>query len=173
MKKFPFLLLDAGPIIKLFELGLWDFFVESCDVTITRTVADEAKYASGELEDIRIDLDEYEGKGRIKITDLNAWQVKEFGDKFDLCYRAIMHDGERETLAFLAGDDKGWRLCSSDGAVYRVLGLLGRGESGISLEEILSQIGRSAALNWQYSKAFRVKYTMAGQADSIQGKGLV
>ena len=173
MKKFPFLLLDAGPIIKLFELGLWDVFLDSCDVTVTRTVVDEAQYASGEWEDIRIDLDEYEEKGRITIIDLDASQVRAFGEKFDVCYQAIMHDGERETLAFLTGDDKDWQLCSSDGAVYRVLGLLGRGKSGISLEEILSQIGRTAALDWQYSKAFRVKYTMGGEADSIQGKGLV
>lgn len=32
MKKFQFLLLDAGPIKKLFELGLWDKFIESCEL---------------------------------------------------------------------------------------------------------------------------------------------
>ena len=46
MKKFQFLLLDAGPIIKLFELGIWDDFIKRCDVTISQTVANEAKYAS-------------------------------------------------------------------------------------------------------------------------------
>jgi hypothetical protein len=34
MRKLPFLLLDAGPIIKLFELGMWEAFIEKCDVTI-------------------------------------------------------------------------------------------------------------------------------------------
>ncbi len=173
MKKFPFLLFDAGPIIKLFELGLWDVFLDSCDVTITRTVADEAKYASMELKDIRIDVEAYEKKGRIHVIELDVSQVKAFGEKFDPCYQAIMHDGEKETLALLSGSDIEWKLCSSDGAVYRVLGLLGRGENGISLEEILCKIGRTMALDWRYSKAFRVKYTMAGQADSIQGQGLV
>lgn len=28
MKKFRFLLLDAGPIIKLFSLGIWDDFIK-------------------------------------------------------------------------------------------------------------------------------------------------
>ena len=37
MKKFKFLLLDAGPIIKLFELGIWDEFISRCDITVTRT----------------------------------------------------------------------------------------------------------------------------------------
>ena len=40
MKKFPFLLLDAGPIIKLFELNIWDEFLKRCDVNIPRTVAE-------------------------------------------------------------------------------------------------------------------------------------
>ena len=57
MKKFRFLLLDAGPIIKLFELAVWDEFISRCDVTVCRTVAEEARRASQELEDIRIDLE--------------------------------------------------------------------------------------------------------------------
>ena len=54
MKKIQFLLLDAGPIIKLFELGVWDAFIKNCDVTVCRIVANEAKYASQEYEDIRM-----------------------------------------------------------------------------------------------------------------------
>ena len=46
MKRFQFLLLDAGPIIKLFELGLWDAFIKKYEVSISRTVANQAKYAS-------------------------------------------------------------------------------------------------------------------------------
>jgi len=34
-------LLDAGPIIKLFELDIWDAFIEKCDVTVARTVAEK------------------------------------------------------------------------------------------------------------------------------------
>ena len=63
-------MLDAGPIIKLFELGLWDVFIERCTVTIARTVADEAKWASQEFEDIPIDLMPYEDQQRIKIIDI-------------------------------------------------------------------------------------------------------
>ena len=53
--------------------------------------------------------------------------------------------------------------------VFRVLGLLGRAEKGISLEEILIQIGLSRVLKKQYTKRFREKYTNLGQIDSIQG----
>jgi len=58
--------------------------------------------------------------------------------------------------------------------VFRVLGLLSRAEQGISLEEILVKIGLSQSkLEWEYTKKFREKYTLMGQADSIQDKGLL
>jgi hypothetical protein len=65
-------------------------------------------------------------------------------------------------------------LCSSDGAVFAVLGLLGRAEQGISLEEVFAQIGFSqSGLEWQYTKKFREKYTRMGKINSIQDKGLL
>ena len=172
MKHFQFLLLDAGPIMKLFELGIWDSFIKHCDVTISQTVANEAKYASQEFLDILIDIELYKEKGFIKIVDLDPSIVKTFYNKFDLQYKAIIHDGEKETLAFLCICSDDYRLCAADGAVFRVLGLLGKADKGISLEEILTQIGMWKKLEWQYTKKFREKYTLLGQADSIQDKGL-
>jgi len=171
MKKFQFLLLDAGPIIKLFELGIWDEFIKRCDVTISQTVADQAKYASQEFEDIRIDLEPY--KQHIKIIDLEPSLVKTFYDKFSLLYKVDIHPGERETLAFLCNRTENWQLCSADSAVFKILALIGKAQQGISLEELLSQIGLSQPLEWQYSKKFRETYTRLGQIDAIQGTGLV
>lgn len=174
MKKYQFLLLDAGPIIKLFELALWDTFIEKCAVTISRTVADEVKWASGELEDVRIDLASYEENGQIQIVDLDASVVKAFYDQFNRVLKAEIHSGEKGTLAFLCNSFEDWLLCSGDAAVFRVLGLLGKGEQGISLEEVMQKIGLSKGhLAWEYTKRFRERYTNMGQADSIQGKGLL
>lgn len=172
MKKFPFLLLDAGPIIKLFELDLWDNFIQQCDVYISKTVADEAIYASKEFEDIRIDLDPYAEKNLIEIFDLNASEVADFYKDFDIQYKSIVHPGEKETLAFLTKSSEDWMLCSADSGVFKVLGLLGRSEQGISLEEVLQKLGRSLKFEWQYTKEFRERYTKMGQVDSIQDKGL-
>jgi len=169
MKRFQFLLLDAGPIIKLFELGVWDAFIKNCDVTVCRIVANEAKWASQEFEDIRIDLDSYEKQDLINIEDVDLSLVKNFYDRLNRRYKDSVHDGEKETLAFLFHASEDWIVCSSDGAVFRVLGLLGRAEKGISLEEILIQIGLSRELKKQYTKKFREKYTNIGQIDSIQG----
>jgi hypothetical protein len=174
MKKFQFLLLDAGPIIKLFELGIWEVFIDRCDVTVSQTVADQAKWANQEAQDICIDLEPYEHQGLIKIIDIDTSLAKSFLDRFDRLLQAEVHPGERETLAFLCDSTEDWLLCSGDGAVFRVLGLLGKSQQGISLEEILQQIGLCKGnLGWEFSKKFREKYARMGQADSIQGRGVL
>jgi len=171
MKKFQFLLLDAGPIIKLFELGIWDEFLEKCDVSISQTVADEAKWTSQKFEDVRIDLELY--KDKVKIFDTDLPLAKSFIDRFNEPYKAIIHAGEKETLAFLCNSSEQYLLCSADKAVYQVLGLLGKAEQSISLEEILDQIGLSQRnLGRQYTKKFRVIWIQKGQIDSIQDRGL-
>ncbi len=172
MKKFQFLLLDAGPIIKLFELRIWNEFLKRCDVSISQTVANEAKWASQEFEDVIIDLESY--KDKIDIFDIEPSFAKSFLDRFNELYKAIIHAGEKETLAFLCSSPEKCLLCSSDKAVFQVLGLLGKGEQSISLEEILEKIGLSQSnLEWKYTKKFREKYTHMGRIDSVQDKSLL
>lgn len=173
MKRFQFLLLDAGPIIKLFEQGLWNDFIQRCDVTISQTVANEAKWASQEFEDIRIDLEPYAEQELVRIIDVDLSTVKNFYQKFDLKYKVIIHPGEKETLAFLCDSPEDWHVCAADGAVFRVLGLLGKGEQGISLEEILKEVGLYKKVEWKYTKKFREKHTRMGQQDSIQGHSIL
>jgi hypothetical protein len=167
-KKFQFLLLDAGPIIKLFELGMWDTFIQRCDVTVSKIVANEAKYASQELQDIRIDLEPYQDKDSIQILDTESSLAKSLLDKLPESYKDIVHDGEKQTLAILVSSPEVWKVCAADTAVFWVLGYLGKAEQGISLEEVFSEIGLTRALEWQFSKRFREKYTKLGQIDSIQ-----
>lgn len=173
MKKFRFLLLDAGPILELFKLGLWEEFIARCDVTICRTVAEEAKWASGESEDICIDLEAQAQDNRIRIADVLLPRVKVFHDKFSLSYKTLLHDGEKETLAFLHDSPQEWLICTADGGVFRTLGVLGRGTQGVSLEKVLVDIGLGHQLEWRFTERFRQKYTSLGQADGIQGIGII
>lgn len=176
MKKFQFLLLDAGPIIKLFEIGIWDEFLERCDVSISRTVAEEeVVFAAGEDGKKYIDfgLKPWEEKGFIKIIEVEPSKVNDFYQKANLRGKYRIDPGEEETLAFLNMQSEDWKLCSADGPVYSALGFLGKGEQGISLEEILHYIGLSQSkLEWKYRKKFREEYTRLGQVDFTQGKGL-
>jgi len=183
MKRFQFLLLDAGPIIKLFQLGIWDKFIERYDVTITSIVAIEVKWASQEYQDIKIDL--YSYKEHIKIREPEISVVGAFYTKLPNAYKndVEVEDGEVQTLAFLCDSSADWLLCSADHAVFRILGLLGKGEQGISLEEALKQIGLQPSIrwdkvtprdeDWKYTKKFQDCYTQEGQRNFIQGQGLV
>src|SRR4030043_2431890 len=115
MKKFQFLLLDAGPIIKLFELGIWEQFIQTCDVTITRTVAEnEVVFASKGDNKEYLDLIPYEKQEQIKIIDVEPSDVKNFYEKFDLIYKAIIDPGENETLAFMHTSSEKWLVCAAD-----------------------------------------------------------
>jgi len=182
MKQFPFLLLDAGPIIKLFSLNIWDRFIKHCDITISRIIAnDQALYTEDGTQ--QICLEPYEEKGLIKIIDVDVSVVKEFEDKFTPLYKPEIHDGEKETLAFLFDSSEHWLVCSADHVVFKILGLLGKAEHGISLEEILKDVGLAYSVDWEkitprdrqhwrYSKKFREKWTHKGWVDFIQGQGL-
>jgi len=97
MKKFRFLLLDAGPIIKLFELGIWDKFIDKCEATFSQTVKYQAENVGRELG-IELDIEPYKNQGLVKIFDLEPSTSKVFYDKFDLQYKADIHPGEKETL---------------------------------------------------------------------------
>ncbi len=181
MKKFPFLLLDAGPIIKIFSLNKWDEFIKHCDITISRTIAyGQALYTEDGSK--QINLKPYEEKSLIKIIDVDSHIVAPFYDKFSPLYKSIIHEGEVETLAFLYDSKENWRICSADKAVFNVVGILGKASSGISLEEILRDIGLGPILgwknitprdkDWKYTKKFREMWTRKGQIDSVQGMGL-
>jgi hypothetical protein len=72
-------------------------------------------------------------------------------------------------LAFSCTSKDDWLICAADKAVFGVLGFLGKGDGGISLEEVLQKIGMSGPnLEWEYTKKFREKYTNLGQVDAVQ-----
>jgi hypothetical protein len=164
-------LLDAGPIIKLFELGIWDKFIEKCDVTITRTIVEQCIYTgrAETLEYINFPFEEAAEKGQITIVDVKPSDVKDFIDARGLSKRFEIHSGEDETLAFLNTATEDYRVCAADGAVFRVLGFIGKGEQGVSLEELLKAIGLSGNLEWRFTKKFCDRYTAEGKIDAAQG----
>ncbi len=176
MKRFRFLLLDAGPIIKLFELGFWEEFVERCDVVIARTVVEEAVRTGQRdcLSYIDFPFEQADEQGRIKIVDMPRSAIQSFLQDSTIGVKYAVDPGEAETLAFLSNSSENFTLCTADGPVFSVLGFLDRAESGISLEELLQKLGLSTSrkLEWRFSKKFREKYTRIGRLDSIQDTGL-
>jgi hypothetical protein len=173
MKKLRLLLLDANIVFKLFSADLWGQVLEKCDVLLSRVVAEvEVKYFDDGVEHQRIDLQPYLRDKRISIVDIDVGKIKTFKSKFDTSYLERLDDGEAESLTYLDTSSEPCLICSADAIVFKTLGLLGKPDQGLSLEEVLGIIGFGRKLEWQYSKAFRDRYTREGQADLIQGNGL-
>jgi hypothetical protein len=174
MPKFQLLLLDANVIIYAHELGIWDDLIDKCEITITRTVLEEETYYWFDEQDTphRIDLNDNINAKDINCIDVPQSQLETFLEKFDPTYLDRLDPGEADSLALLDNSKESWLICSSDHIVYKVLGCLGRGGQGKSLEEILNTIGLGRQVKSQYSEEFRKKCTVQGEQDGIIGMGL-
>lgn len=141
MAKLKLLLFDAGIVIGLHELGVWDKVVEDCEITLTSTVAyDEVFYwvdKSGVKNPIEIQGDIK--TGRIQCVDVPLAQIEAFRQRFSGDYLGRLDAGEAESLAFMLNSSGNWLISSSDSIVFKVLGRLACGHQGFSLEEILNQ----------------------------------
>ncbi len=178
MPRLKLLLLDACVVIGLHELGVWDNLLQLCDVTLTRTVAeDEVIFWDDEsCQRHYIDQQKFQDDikaERVTCIDVPLNQIGAFRTKFDPSYLERLDPGEAESLAFLLSSEEEWLISSSDSIVFKVLGRLGLAERGISLEEILQQVGLGRHVHWKYTKEFRLKFTQQGQQDSITGTSLL
>jgi hypothetical protein len=171
MKKFKLLLLDTNIVIKAFELGLWQNLTERCDIYLAATVIQESEYYEDQDGHThRIDLSQDIGV-RIMKFELRPSELSQFRALFDPSYLEKLDDGETESLAFLVNSSEPLLICSADKIVYRILGNLRRSEQGISLEEVLQQIGLGIPLPRQYRKEFRLACSTEGFQDGLGGIG--
>ncbi len=79
MPKFSLLVLDAGVVIKLFELRLWDQVVKQCDVHLSKVVAEqEVQFHSPTDADPHgqpIDLSGDIAESRVQVFECSLSQV--------------------------------------------------------------------------------------------------
>ncbi len=174
MPKLKLLILDAGVVIYLHEIGLWQQVVANCDLYLSRIVAEkEVLFQKSERDEYGydVDLSSLIKSGAITVFDVSISDLKTFRNQFDLLYLGDLDDGESESLACLVKQSPDFLISSGDAIVYRVLGNLNRGEQGISLEEILQKLGLGRTVQNPYTKRFREQYTKQGQQDMIRGLG--
>ena len=174
MPRLNLLILDANAVITLHELGIWRKLIDRCDIHLARTVVEsEAIFFEKDGERQPIDLGEDITQRRVQVFDVPLAKISHFRDQFDPVYVDQLDPGETEALAYLVQATESFLISSGDAIVFRVLGLMGSGDQGISLEEVLQKIGwQQGNLPWACQKAFRVKYTKEGEADSVRGRGL-
>lgn len=171
MPKSRLVLLDANVIIGLFELKLWDALIARYDVLIAETCAGEALWYEDGEHRVDIDLGPYVADGRVTTVTVDLSIVKAFAARFEPNYLEKLDPGELESLAHLLTMTDACQICSGDRIVYRVLGNLGKGELGVSLEELLAAIGRAIKVARMFTKAFREEATQQGFQERMQGLG--
>jgi len=173
VKKFRLLLLDANIVIEISRHGLWDQIVARCDIHLARTVIDEAHFfldANGDRQPI--DLTVYINEGSITVFDLTPSDLTGFRAKFDPVYFEKLDPGETESLAYLLKQSEDCQICSADKIIFRVLGNIYRAEQGVSLEEVLTQIGLGRTLSREFSKDYREQWTQKGFQEGLGGMGM-
>jgi len=172
MKKFRLLLLDANIVIELFRHGIWETFIDRCDVHLAQTVVDEASFYEDENGGRHeINLDPCREAGSITLFDVSPGELTAFSRQFDGLYVDSLEAGEAESLAWLFGSKEKYLICSADKIVYRVLGNCNRGDQGVSLETILNQIGLNRQLARQYGEEYHKEWTTKGAIEGFQGLG--
>jgi hypothetical protein len=159
-------------VIKAFELGLWQKLVERCEIWLAATVIQEAAFFTTEdgnphSIDLRLDVQE----NRVAKFELTLSELSAFRSSFDPSYLEKLDDGETESLAFLINSSEQSLICSADKIVYRILGNLKRSQQGISLEEILQQVGLGILLPRQFTKSYRQEWTSKGFQEGLGGLG--
>ena len=173
MKKFRLLLLDANVVIEIARQGLWEQMVAKCDIHLAQTVLDESQfYADDQGNRHYIDLTSYVSAKSITLFDLKPSQMQAFCGHFDSVYLEKLDPGEAESLAYLFTQSDECKICSADKIVFRVLGSLNRPDQGVSLDEILGQIGLGRRLEREFTKAYKEEWTQKGFQEGLTGLGI-
>ena len=101
--KFLPVISDTGPIIALFRLGLWDEVIKKYDLILVENVVKQAIfYEKEDGTQCPIDLDPWITGGQIRVAQVTLEQAGAFYKRFDANYTERIHDGELESLAYLA-----------------------------------------------------------------------
>lgn len=167
--KSKLILCDTCVIIEAFRLGIWDALINGYTIIVSQTVVEETMwYLSDSGSRISINLKSYISNGKIQVIDPTSGDLGSFlsRHKFKPDYLERMDPGELSLLCFLdkTQDDI---ICSGDEIVFRVLGKLRCSDKGISLEELLQNIGLTKKIRIQFTKKFRINCSSKGFEDSL------
>ncbi len=168
-------LLDANVIVYAYEIEVWEHMHKEAEiVTSASIIQDEAKFYSREYDKVMINLPELVDSGELKEVDPKVSQVNKVTEKFDELFSEQLHEGEIDLLAHLLSiEDESTGFCSADRVALEALAMLGLGDLGISLEEILRIIGyQKSDINSEYTQAYLEECLEEGKQKRITGLGL-
>ena len=168
-------LLDANVVIALHAAGLWARLVESREVIVPETVAEESRFHSVGLDGFSspIDLHAEARAGRIALVSASAQDVLTVQARFAAWFLDLVHPGELEALAVLLLPDMSeCEFCTADAAAIRAAAMLGLAERCVCLKEVLGGLGLGRDLGRQFGPEFLRRFVEAGRSDRLRGFGL-
>lgn len=174
-KKSLVFLLDAGPVIRLHELGLWDGVVERAELVLPGTVARQEAHFFTDAEGRKtIDLLAQSSTGAVQVKDADAVDLERTADLFDASIRESVDPGELEALTLIRlWDSPRPRFCTADRLATIALCLLGFADSAVSLERLLEDVGLGNPVGLRrYSEAELQRWLKEGRLRRMTGQGL-
>lgn len=174
--KAKFFLLDAGPIIELHRLGLWQAVIERAEIAIPRVIAEhEAMFWVREDDSFMEIAALADGDaGKLQLLDCDQVELRETLYLFDRVVQQSVDPGELHALTLL----RLWetepipRFCSADKMAIVCLCLLGFSDQAISLEGLVSEVGLSQRLDWKHSQQAVDQWVSEGRRRRVQGEGM-
>jgi hypothetical protein len=171
-----YFLLDAGPIIELHRLDLWNAVLDRTDIFVPRVVAEtEAEFWVREDNSRRPINAIADGEaGRLIILDCDQADLRETFHLFDHAVQQSVDPGELHALTLLRlwENEPMPAFCSADKMAIVCLCLLGFSDAATSLEGLLSTVGLSANIRRQFSQEVMDLWIPEGRRRHIQGQGL-
>lgn len=164
--KSTIVLCDTCVVLEAFRVRAWDALIAQFNVLVSETIIKETVwYKDPQGRRKIIDLGPYSKSGKIRSFDVS---IKSFAAKYNPVYQERLDAGELSLLCylFLHGDDK-VLICSGDAIVFKILGKDRKSSQGISLEELLTEIGHTKPILHQFRKEFKERNSREGFSDSF------
>ena len=169
-------LLDAGPVIELHRLGIWEAVVDRTLLIVPSIVAREEAlfWDSGEGIGRAINLVPLIESGTIEEIAADIDQLTATKALFDPSLVDSIHAGELEALSILRTwpDDDRPAFCTGDRLATIALCLLGFSTLAVSLEELLDRIGLGRELGRPFQRDMMKAWIEEGTQRLLRGEGL-
>lgn len=170
------LILDAGPVIGLHELGVWGAFLERYEVALPQSVVDdEALFhsvdAAGGMHQ-SIDLASHVASGKVTVASADSGDLVTVASRFSAAID--LHAGELEALALLTLHEEFAEhvFRSADGAAIEAACMVGLSDRCDSLEKLLALAGLGRPVHRRFSQDFMERHKREGGSRAVTGYGL-
>jgi hypothetical protein len=170
IKKSKQIITDAVVVIHAHECSYWNQLCNIYQIALPATILEnELFYFSSDKGKKGLNPSHWVKQGMVSRLDAEIDDYEILSKKLSTHFMHAIDAGEKEALAVLMSEKfKDYLFTTADKAAIKALGILGLGSRGISVEELLKQLGSSAnkiKLSSQYTKSWFQKNIAEGMSE--------